>query len=349
MEQKDLLFVGAIAIVLLALGVVMFLSMSRTPEEIAAATAAWEREQQARRQEAKSEYLPADIVTEPIEDVLCADHQTQAACLQRQECYWTGFTRPPCKSLATRPNCTKTDGDDPYTKGSITGIDRERGQYTGAEDWCRTPRDATTSCSGTDCTLAEMICVENFVTERRVSCENGCENGACVREARPDLIIKNITVTVYEHLQDGPAYMLNITVKNNGTVPATESTLYYEISPMQPYGSNNAIGPNQHYMCLSSSGSPSIPYSATENILEPGQESSIQSMLRPVKAGKIRVAAHADYYGNTVKESDETNNRMIKEFTVEQISPLSECPLACENGQCFSDQKNRTLKILKEE
>ncbi len=69
--------------------------------------------------------------------------------------------------------CKDTDGNDPYTKGTITGSYRINGRLKNYRD--------TDSCWNNNEYVVEFICVDDKKPEKvMVLCPAGCKNGACV-------------------------------------------------------------------------------------------------------------------------------------------------------------------------
>ncbi|MCH7850257.1 MAG: hypothetical protein IH845_01290 [Nanoarchaeota archaeon] len=90
-----------------------------------------------------------------------------------------------CENGACIGTCTDSDGgENPYEKGRTTPSLLEINEDVCAlylED--QFEPEHVDSCLGDDCILIELICDSNKADFEYVECEDGCENGACIRKA----------------------------------------------------------------------------------------------------------------------------------------------------------------------
>lgn len=100
------------------------------------------------------------------------------------------FWSPTPVRAPTIAQCFDSDGDNPNKVGYVKlGNEKQL-------DFCSTSgrrerdenRFKVSSCSGNSCYVNEYICYNNRVTSKKVKCENGCSNGACLKKIKESCI-----------------------------------------------------------------------------------------------------------------------------------------------------------------
>jgi hypothetical protein len=168
----------------------------------------------------------------------------------------------------------------------------------------------------------------NFYTQK-------CQLPTVPRVAnKPDLTISNITIEkVMPPLSPCPQYKYTVEVKNIGTEPAVKSMLKTHISPSVPQAIDNCLRSRPYEGSLSPIPGNNLVHTDT---LLPGAIEQYSDYFNPSVASNIIISAAIDSENN-VAESNDSNNLLSKNYSLDAIWAPPTAPTAAPADACRSE------------
>ena len=131
----------------------------------------------------------------------------------------------------------------------------------------------------------------------------------------PDLQVTRLELKkVYPPQLPCVSYQIQVDVSNRGKSPASQSQLRVTLSPGQTQAINKCTSTSWYDQSLAP-----IPQ-GDSHFLNPGQTETYTNYFNPTNTGNVRINARIDPY-NDVPESNELNNSLFNDYTVEKLYP----------------------------